>query len=332
LGNLRIAPDDQAHGVAGTAGCDRVGPLIFPEWTGYERHAPTPGQVNAEIARLHELTPEQLDAEYAAWQAGIEADVKGKRATSEAAGVKPSGIREGLEKLCSELAEETNKLAGETNELEAEKIEVRRRALQRTIENLSGELVKPDERLQNQIACARSQLVIDLLAERVEEAFQPGLAARKRWWEVHAAVHDEGRAGGIRARACRPGLPPVPFGIERWAEIFPPPGESRAIVDGIPARIFLAKGDLETVFAADKSSKDRSGPGRPSMLNLIMHEMVRCGSRRRTTGEEWPSWHREAAELAEWAKRNRGKLEPPTKDTIERQLRDFYKELQALAQ
>jgi hypothetical protein len=108
-----------------------VGPLIFPEWTGCERHAPTPEQVNAEIIRLHELTPEQLDAEYASCQAGIEADANGKRATSEAAGVKPSGIREGLEKLRGELAAETNKLAVETNELEAEKIEVRRRALQK---------------------------------------------------------------------------------------------------------------------------------------------------------------------------------------------------------
>jgi hypothetical protein len=68
------------------------------------------------------------------------------------------------------------------------------------------------------------------------------------------------------------------------------------------------------------------------MLNSVMREMVRRATRRRANGEDWPSWHREAAELAGWAKDNRGKLEPPTKDTIERQLRDCYKELQALAQ
>src|SRR5271170_5058858 len=112
-----------------------VGPLIFPEWTGHERRAPTCSEVGAEIARLYELTPEQLDREYAAWRAGIEAEAKRERSAREAAGAKPSGIREGLEKLRSQLAEET--------------IEARRGALQRTIESLSREPIRPDERSES---------------------------------------------------------------------------------------------------------------------------------------------------------------------------------------
>jgi hypothetical protein len=67
------------------------------------------------------------------------------------------------------------------------------------------------------------------------------------------------------------------------------------------------------------------------MLHLIMREMVRRAARRRDAGQHWPSWHREAASLAEWALHNRGKLKPPEESTIERELRDYYKELQALA-
>jgi hypothetical protein len=43
-----------------------VGPLILPEWGGHERYAPTQSELSAEIARIYELTPEQLAAEYAA--------------------------------------------------------------------------------------------------------------------------------------------------------------------------------------------------------------------------------------------------------------------------
>lgn len=216
-----------------TEAIEFVGPLIFPQWTGHERHAPTPRELNAEIARLDELTPEQLAAEYDAWQAGIDAEAERQRAARKAAGDKPSGIREALEKLRLALASATN--------------EARRRALQSTIDSLSGELERADSR--NQTEHERDQFIIGLLTERIEAAYQPGLGARQRWWEAHAAIDDAGRAGRIRARACRPGLPPVPFGMERWPEIFPAPGESRAIVDGIPARIFLAKTDLEIAFA-----------------------------------------------------------------------------------
>jgi hypothetical protein len=249
-----------------------VGPLMFPEWTGYERRAPTYRELSADIARLHELTPKQLVRAYVAWRAGIKAEAERERAARQSVEAKPSGIRAGLEKLRSQLAVETN--------------EARRHALERAIESLSRELARSDERSKSQSEMARDcrEFVIGVLAERIEAEYRPGLAARQRWHEAHAAIDDEGRAGRIRARAYLPGLPPLPVSAAKWPEIFPPPGERRAVIDGIPARIFLAKADLETAFTPDRSSSDpldRGGPGRPSMRHLLMREMERRAERRR---------------------------------------------------
>jgi len=89
-----------------------VGPLIFPEWTGHKRRAPTHRELSAEIAHLHELTPKQLATEYAAWRTGIEAEAERERVARQAGGAKPSGIREGLEKLHSQLTASRTKRVG----------------------------------------------------------------------------------------------------------------------------------------------------------------------------------------------------------------------------
>ncbi len=213
--------------------------------------------------------PKQLARECAAWRAGIKAEAKRERAAREAVGTKPSGIREGLEKLRSQLAEETN--------------EARRRALERTIESLSKEPIRPDDRpkSRNEIEQEREQFIIGLLTERVEAAYQPGLAARQRWLEAHAAIDDEGRAGRIRARAHRPALSPLPVSAERWREIFPPPGESRAVIDGIPAHFFVAKSDLEDAFMQTDPSSDeqRSEPQKEAKKSRKSHHPTRDRSR-----------------------------------------------------
>lgn len=75
---------------------------------------------------------------------------------------------------------------------------------------------------------------------------------------------------------------------------------------------------------------DQPGPGRPSMRYLIMREMEqRAAKRRSDPSGVWPAWHKEAGDLSRWAERNCGEQTPPKASTIERELRQYYRELSA---
>lgn len=291
-----------------------AGRLIFAtDWTGSERFAPTQSELNTEITRLHELTPDQIGAEYAALHAWLEAQAERERAASEAAGTRPSGTREGLEKLRAELATLPAQIAAEAKRERAarkaagaelskvrerlEKLRAHRRGVERTIEKLSAELAKPVKRSKTHSRSAHEQreFVIDVLSDRIEKAYQPGLAARGRWYEAHAAIDDQGRAGRIRARAHRPARSPVPFGAERWAEIFPPPGETHGFIDGIPTTVALAQFDLETIFAPEPAGRSatRRRPPAPQ-LQRVEAEMANAINEGRETRESLQAMTEEA--------------------------------------
>ena len=229
-----------------TKAIELAGPLIHhPEWTGSERYAPSAGEAAAELSRVFNLTPDQLAQEHAAWWARTDAEAKRERAEREAVGAKPSGIKEGVEKLRAQLAGETD--------------ERRRHVLTKVIENLSAAPSKPD-RNPRRIARRRAEFITDVLADWVEASYQPGLAARRRWLETHALIRDEVLAGRVRARASQPRTPGEIItypSTEKWREIFPSPGDTdtRTEIDGIPAKVVIARADLERVFAPTRPAE-----------------------------------------------------------------------------
>src|SRR5579862_4457961 len=139
-----------------------VGPWRFSEWTGRERYAPSYSELSADLARLADLTPNQIAQEHRARWAGIEAQATQERLAREAAGAKPSGIPEGLEKLGAQLAGETDPR--------------RRRALEKTIETLSKEPTKAEApaKSRSQIARKRREFITEDLMERLEASYEPG--------------------------------------------------------------------------------------------------------------------------------------------------------------
>jgi hypothetical protein len=224
-----------------------VGPRLFSEWSGHEKYSPVYSELSADLARLADLTPNQIAQEYRAWRAGIEAQAKQERLAREATDAKPSGIREGLEKLRDQLAGEMNPR--------------RRRALEKTIETLSKEPTKAEApaKSRSQIALDRREFITEDLRERLERSYGPGLAARRRWWDAHMTIGEEVMAGRVRARLDRPGAPSIESWRQSWS--FPPPGDYTTIIDGIPAVVALAKADLDAVFAPRTTCPEEPATG-----------------------------------------------------------------------